>query len=90
MHIVKRARATVQEGGAEHSGWLPSDSSAPAPTPLRTVTYLVRILDIGSGFLLDYLEEGAPHGFDSWFETLQDAERAARDEFGLQESDWET
>ncbi len=88
MRVIKQARVVVREGGEEHSGWLPHGTSVPERTPERTTSYDVRLVEFEGGFLLESQEVGAAHGYDSWFETLQQAERAAREEFGLTEAAW--
>ncbi len=88
MRVVKQARVVLREGGVEHSGWLPHGVSEPVRTPERIVTYDVRLVEIQGGFLLESQEAGVAHGYDSWFETLQQAEQAAREEFGVSANGW--
>lgn len=77
-------------GGDQHNGWMPTGATRPVPDPVRAVSLDIRIARDPGGYLLIYTSQvGAVHG-DTWHETLQGAESAAFEWFGLGASEWET
>ncbi len=86
----------VEFGGEEATGWLPSSAAEPRATPVESEILDVRISEAGGGFSLDWAarpsatnaEPQPPKTGDLWFERLEDAEEAAREQFGIQHEDW--
>ena len=90
MTIIKRISGhKVRIGGTHHSGWLPEGAAHPLPTPVREVLFNLEIQFDGSGYLLCYVsQEGDLYG-DIWHETLMDAEKAAAEDFGVKDNQWQ-
>ena len=89
MAVIKRFLGLpFRFGGAEHSGWLPPGAAKPLPTPIEDVVLNVEIEAIEGGFLLIYRSHDGSKFADNWFQTLEQAERAARDEFGIERDQW--
>lgn len=85
-------------GGELHSGWLPAEAAPPQPRLMHR-----ELLDItieqedGGGYLLIHVARPSPTcpdpfrppcGGDSWHDSLEDAEEAAHDYFGIRREDW--
>jgi len=77
-------------GGKSHSGWLPQGAAMPNPTPTRDVALNITIEFDGSGFLLCYASEDGSFANDTWHQTLEDAEQAAVENFGVRDNQWQT
>ncbi|HZL90228.1 MAG TPA: hypothetical protein VFB96_17825 [Pirellulaceae bacterium] len=94
MHkVVRYVRGLpFRFGGEEHSGWLPPGAATPLPTPVHDVLLNVEILSDGSGtgFLLDYYTDDGKFAFDDWFASLEEAEKAAMERFGIKADQWQT
>jgi hypothetical protein len=90
MHeIVKWVdRFTVQIGGEPHTGWLPQGSAIPLPTPVRRLSMNIAIEFDGIGYLLCFSSADGTYSGDTWHETLASAELAAKEDFGVEQSDW--
>jgi len=85
MRLVKRVvEHQVTVGGYEHSGWRPEGSSRPLPTPVRDVLMNLEIQFDGSGYLLCYASNDGELSGDTWHQTLEEAQHAAADIFGMQ------
>lgn len=97
--VIKKVNAwPFAFGGEAHSGWLPPNSTVPLPTPVEQ-----ELLDISiegsdvEGYLLIWMarpsatcsEPVPPKSGDTWHETIEEAEMAARDIFGIERSHWE-
>jgi hypothetical protein len=88
---MKRTATTrVLFGGEEHDGWLPRGAARPAKTARREVVLEVTLESDGAGYLLSWapapgevVEISAPFAGDLWYETLESACEAARDQFGV-------
>ena len=81
-------RVTI--GADPHSGWLPAGATTPLPTPARVVVLNVTIEFDGSGYLLCYESVDGSLANDSWHQTLEEAEQAAIESFGIRASQWQT
>ena len=80
MAVIKRVLGLpFRFGGAQHSGWLPPGAITPLPTPIEDVILDVEIEAVDGGFLLIYQSRDGSKFADSWFQTLEQAEAAARD-----------
>ena len=90
MSPLKRVvELRVRIGGQQHSGWLPAGAATPLPTPVRDVLLDIEIQDDGSGYLLCYASrDGSAYG-DTWHESVEAAEQAAAEYFGVQPSQWD-
>ena len=86
-------------GGELHSGWLPPEAAPPLPRPTHRELLDITIEqeDGGGGYLLIYEARPsqtcaepvrAPCAGDTWHETLEDAEDAAQEYFGVRPEDW--
>ena len=83
-------------GGEEHSGWLPPGAATPRPTPVERELLDVSIEREGGGYLLIWAarlsptcrELRPPKVGDSWHQSIDGAETAARDEFGIEREHW--
>ena len=91
MNSVKRITGMpFQFGGEEHTGWLPPNAAVPLPTPFNDALLDVEIQYDGHGFLLCYATQDGLASGDTWYESLADAEQAAKEQFGIQRSQWQT
>jgi hypothetical protein len=89
MPVVKRVVGLpVRFGGEEHSGWLPPGAAWPRPTPIRDLLADVEIESDGTCFFLCYRSQDGSVSGDTWHQTIEDAERAAEECFGVQPSQW--
>ena len=83
-------------GGEEHNGWLPSEAVMPKPAPTERVLLDVMIEQIEGGYLLVWAarpsatchDKLASKTGDTWHETIEDAESAAREYFGIDHGHW--
>lgn len=83
-------------GGEKHSGWLPSNAVTPKPTPVERELLDVQIESTDSGYLLTWAARPSPtcrellppKVGDTWHETIEDAEAAAHDYFGIEHEHW--
>ena len=80
----------VTLGGESHSGWLPESAATPLPTPALDVAFNITIEFDGSGYLLCYTSEDGALANDTWHQTLEDAEQAAVENFGVRADQWQT
>ncbi len=89
LDIIKRIDVwPFQIGGVEHSGWLPSEATTPLPTPIHVLVLEIEIHRADSGFLLCYSSQDGSFSGDTWHCSLEEAERAATELFGVKQSDW--
>jgi hypothetical protein len=89
MAVIKRVLGLpFRFGGDEHSGWLPPGAAKPLPTPIEDVILDVEIEEIESGFSLIYQSRDGSKFADSWFQTLKQAENAAREQLGIEHDQW--
>src|SRR5687767_2864454 len=95
--VLKRLQASaVTLGGEEHTGWLPSDAVRPRPTPAEREVVDVQIESTDGGYLLAWAarpsptcrESRPPKVGDTWHQTIEEAEAAAREAFGNQHEHW--
>jgi hypothetical protein len=80
----------VTVGGEPHSGWLPESAATPLPTPANDVAFNITIEFDGYGYLLCNASEDGALANDSWYKTLEDAEQAAVENFGVRADQWQT
>ena len=99
--IVRKVEAwPFTFGGELHAGWLPPEAAPPEPaaTHRELLDITIEQEDAGVGFLLIHTARWSPTcpeplppcAGDSWHETLQDAEAAAYETFGIEPEDWIT
>jgi hypothetical protein len=79
----------MQFGGEEHSGWLPANASPPLPTPVRHALVDLCIVDDGHGFLLICESRNTDDSWDTWHETIEDAQAQAEAWLGIKPEEWE-
>ena len=90
MRLVKQVvEHKVTVGGYQHSGWLPLGASRPLPTPVREVLMNIEIQFDGSGYLLCYASTDGELWNDTWHHTLEEAQDAAADMFGVEHDQWQ-
>ncbi len=75
-------------GGEPHSGWLPPGAAIPLPTPVRDVLLDIDIQHDGGGYLLCYSSQDGTFSGDTWHQSIEAAEQAAKEDFGVQASQW--
>ena len=91
MTVVKQILGHhVTLGGEPHSGWLAEGATVPNPTATRDVALNITIEFDGSGYLLCYASDDGAFANDTWHQTLEDAEQAAVENFGVRFDQWET
>jgi hypothetical protein len=92
MRVLKEVIGKrVEFGGEEHTGWLPLNSVVPQPTSIENAIVDVRILEEGSGgFILEWVSPDAYPPSDSWHATIEEAEGEAKDQFGIEASEWKS
>ena len=95
--VVKKVEAwPFAFGGEEHCGWLPPDTVTPRPTPVERQLLDVQIEAADGGYLLTWAARPSPtcrdvlppKTGDTWHKTIEDAEAAARDAFGIEHEHW--
>ena len=88
LTVIARAKKKVRIGGDQHSGWLPIGSAVPEKTDAQEVLLQFELHDDGAGYLLCYhSEDGALHG-DTWHAAVEEAKLVAKEDFGVEESEW--
>jgi hypothetical protein len=95
--VVKKVDGwPVTFGGESHSGWLPQNAATPLPTPIENELLDVTIEQEDNGYLLIWTarssdtspESVPPKAGDSWHKSVEDAEAAAQEWFGIEREDW--
>jgi len=86
--VARVASRLVEVGGTIHSGWRPAGST-PLPDPIRTLEFSFEIEFDGSGYLLLTQSVNGELFSDSWFESLEQAQSAALQDFGIRTEDWQ-
>lgn len=69
----------------EPTGWLPTNADAPRPTRL---VLDVRILAGDREFILEWESRNGDYANDSWHWTLAEAKSEAKEQFGIEASEW--
>ena len=88
--IVKQIKGHhLTVGGESHTGWLPERATTPLPTPTRYVVLNITIEFEGSAYLLCYTSEDGAVANDSSHQTLEEAEQAAAEHFGVRADQWQ-
>ena len=88
--IVKQIKGHhLTVGGESHVGWLPGGAITPLPTPTRDIVLNITIEFDGSAYLLCYTSEDGAVANDYWHETLEEAEQAAAEHFGVRADQWQ-
>ena len=89
-YLKKVSGHVVRVGGTQHTGWLPDNASEPLPEPVRDLAFNIEIQSDGSsGYILCYeSQEGDLYG-DTWHQTLEEAEEAAAEWFGVRPEQWQ-
>jgi hypothetical protein len=87
---LKRATdIPMRLGGEQHRGWLPPGAAKPLPTPMRTVLVDIEIVRNGpNDCLLICAAQDGSFCWDTWFPSLDDAERAAKEQYGIESHHW--
>jgi len=80
----------VMIGGERHSGWLPKGAPTPLPTATRDVAFNIEIEFDGSGYLLCFVSAEGDLSGDTWHQTLDDAMKAAFENLGVRDDQWQT
>jgi hypothetical protein len=90
MRVLKEVIGKpIEFGGEAHTGWLPLNSAMPPLTPIENAVLDVRILEEGEGgFILEWVSRNTCHSNDSWHASIEEAESEARDQFGIEASEW--
>ena len=86
--VMRVPEKVVLVGGAQPVGWLPAGASRPLAEPVRSLRFSFEIQFDGSGYLLCYESEDGGVCSDSWHETLEEAKRAAGEDFGVLDEEW--
>ena len=90
MKVIKAIKSyKVTIGGKQHTGWLPANALNSQPTPVQDVILNISIERYGFGYLLCYTSSDGGIFGDTWHETLNDAESAASEYFGVKPTEWE-
>jgi hypothetical protein len=76
-------------GGEEHDGWLPASAAQPRAQPVREVTVNLEIRFDGHGWFLVFDSDDPEFHGDTWHQSLEEAQRQAEADFGIQPSQWE-
>ena len=90
MRIVKQVlNRSLPVGGKEHLGWLPSGASLPQPMPIQVAIVDLKIVEDAPGSVLLICEShNTNNNWDNWFESVEDAQAAAKEWRGIDESEW--
>ena len=91
MNVVKQVLAHhVTFGGESHSGWLPEGAAVPKPMPISDVALDITIEFDDDGYLLCWRSSDGAIAGDLWYQTLDDAEHGATENFGVNTDEWQT
>lgn len=91
MSLLKVIRERpVRIGGQQHTGWLAASAGRPLPAPIRDLLFNFEIQFDGYGYLLAYVSTDATVYGDTWHESLEEAEAAALDNFGIAANEWKS
>ena len=90
MKVIKQLlNHTLQFGGESHSGWLPSGATFPQPVSVRNAIVDLKIVEDSPGsFLLICESHNTEDNWDNWFQSAEDAQAAAKELYGIDETDW--
>jgi hypothetical protein len=89
--VIKRLRGwRLTVGGDDHQGWLPPGAAQPRPEPVREVTFNLEILFDGHGWFLVFDSDDPELHGDTWHQSIEDAERQAKVDFGIEPSQWQS
>ena len=90
MKILKQVLGKhIEFGGKEHTGWLPPKSAVPRATPVESALVDIRILETEEGFIVEWKSKKPDQSNDSVHATLEEALRQAKDQFGIEASEWQ-
>ena len=90
MKIVKEIIGKpIEFGGEEHQGWLPLNASLPKATTIENTTIDIQIIEEAGGYLLVWQSQSGSKAGDTWHETIDEAERQAKNQFGAEEWEWQ-
>lgn len=89
MIVRELKQRLTRFGGEGHSGWLPSNSAAPLPTPERIVAvdFCIR-QDSPSSFFFEWHGPDRETTGDTWHPGLEAALEQARLWFDIDRNDW--
>jgi hypothetical protein len=88
--IVKRIEdVPYQDGGEEHTGWLPAGAARPVPTPVRRFVLDLTIEQVDGGYLLLYQSRDGLLTGDWWYDSLEKALEGAAGMFGVLPAQWQ-
>jgi hypothetical protein len=91
MMVVKQVLGHhVTLSGESHSGWLPENAALPKPNPSREVALNITIEHDGAGYVLCWVSSDGAIAGDLWYQTLNDAEATAAEDFGVAADQWQT
>ena len=90
MKVLRRRRhwPVILPGGPQE-GWLPQGAAQPPPEPEGHVELDVRIEQTHEGYFVIASEEAGNRFFDTWHQSLEEAEAEAYREYGLGADDWD-
>ena len=90
MEIIQVAEWTVEFGGEEPSGWLPTGAATPLATPLVRVDLAFAILSEGEkgGYILEWRGPTAETSNDTWHASVEAAVIEAERRFGVPPDAW--
>jgi hypothetical protein len=87
--VVKRITGLpFRIGGEEHSGWLPPGAAKPLPTPVRDLLVDLEIEFDGAAYFLFCEAQDGSFRWDTWHQSLADAELCAAETYGIQAGQW--
>lgn len=77
---------TILIAGDPNSGWSTADEGPPGSLE---VEFAIRITsDGGKGYLLDYRSLDGRYATDTWHQTIEEAFAVAKEQFGIERSEW--
>jgi len=84
MKLVKQIIGKeIQFGGQEHEGWLPPNASLPKATSVEKTKIDIRIIEEG-GYILEWQSQSGSKVGDTWHESVEEAEKQAKNQFGAE------
>ncbi|OAI54179.1 hypothetical protein AYO47_03385 [Planctomyces sp. SCGC AG-212-M04] len=88
--VIKRIKnVSYQDGGEEHTGWLPAGAAKPLPTPVRLFVLDLTIEQVDGGCLLIYESRDDLLASDWWYDSIEQALEGAAGMFGVLPSQWQ-
>lgn len=89
QQVIGKSVEARGDSGDNSSGWLPPNAAIPLRTPIGELVLNVRILAGEGEFILEWQSTNRDYSNDSWHSTIEEAQREAKLQFGIEASEWQ-